>query len=421
VRLPSRSLLLLLAAISSGGRLSWARLANPVPAVRKTVRVIGRQLLVDGQPTHLKGVCWNPVRRGGVHPQDLDFRGFVATDAALMAAAGVNAIRTYEAITDPEVLDVLLEKGIYVLNTVYAWGGSPIHSGVDKVKKVQDHPAILMWVVGNEWNYNGLYAGEPFAETLAKVRNIVGLIKAQDPSRPVATVHGEMPSPDTLGKLGAVDIWGINKYSGLTFGDLFDAWAKVSTKPMFLGEYGADAYNTRTHQRDEEAQARATTALTQEINRASSAGPQGGVCIGGLIFELADEWWKDGTGNPSKHDVGGVSPGGGPYPDMTFNEEWWGLVNYDGRPREAFRSYARLPVPGQPLSASRENAEVVVSRLKACGAHEACKGELGNCCPGDDGAFRPCCTTPATTSARPSEAAPLPLTTWRPPGADGNG
>ncbi|CAK0809182.1 unnamed protein product [Prorocentrum cordatum] len=335
----------LTAAITATRRLVFVALAlladgHAAEAAGQRVRVQGQQLLVDGEPFHIKGVCWNPVPKGGTHPQDLDYRGFVAVDSELMASAGINAVRTYEAINDTEVLDVLWEKGIYVMNTVYSWGGLPEDSAVAKVRAVMHHPAILMWLVGNEWNYNGLYYGLPFEETLAKVSKVVDIIKEVDQGHPVATVHGELPSADTLKALSSVDIWGVNKYSGLTFGDLFDTWSRVSELPMFLGEYGADAYDARAGQPNEAAQAEATSALSAELLSASSAANRG-PCIGGAVFELADEWWKDGTGSPGEHDVGGVSPGGGPWPDMTFNEEWWGLVRYDGTPRQAFRAYAR--------------------------------------------------------------------------------
>jgi len=376
----------------------------------RTTKIVGRRLLVDGQPLHIKGVNWNPVPKGGVHPKDLDFRGFVEVDSELMARAGINAIRTYETIMDKDVLDTLWRKRIYVLNSVYINAEVPCSSVVEKVRALRDHPAILMWVVGNEWNYNGLYAGLPFPRALAKVAEAVKLIKENDPTHPVATVHGEMPAPATVSALSAVDAWGINKYSGLTFGNLFEAWAGLSDKPMFLGEYGADAYNAKIGSVDEASQAKATSVLTHQIVDASSVS--GGVCIGGLIFELADEWWKDGQGNPSKHDVGGVVPGGGPFPDMTFNEEWWGLVEYDGTPREAWKVYARIASPGgtgpPPVPASVQPAW----RMKACGAHTACAGKLGNCCPNDSGQNAGCCFQ---TTLPPSTQPPKPSTTWVPP------
>ncbi|CAK0866620.1 unnamed protein product, partial [Prorocentrum cordatum] len=209
------------------------------------------------------------------------------------------------------VVPVVVLVVVLVIVLVAGWG---------QVRAVMHHPAILMWLVGNEWNYNGLYYGLPFEETLAKVSKVVDIIKEVDQGHPVATVHGELPSADTLKALSSVDIWGVNKYSGLTFGDLFDTWSRVSELPMFLGEYGADAYDARAGQPNEAAQAEATSALSAELLSASSAANRG-PCIGGAVFELADEWWKDGTGSPGEHDVGGVSPGGGPWPDMTFNEE----------------------------------------------------------------------------------------------------
>ena len=61
----------------------------PLPPVTVTpaasghvIELSGRQLLVDGQPLQLRGVCWNPVPVGAVHPEGLDFAGFAALDFA---------------------------------------------------------------------------------------------------------------------------------------------------------------------------------------------------------------------------------------------------------------------------------------------------------------------------------------------------
>jgi len=135
---------------------------------------------------------------------------------------------------------------------------------------------------------------------------------------------------------------------GKKFGDLFDVYAGMSQKPMFLGEYGADAFNAKIQQEDQQAQADATRELTEEIVARSSLGSNG-VCLGGFIFEFNDEWHKDGSGSPSVQDKGGVAPGGGPYPDSTFNEEWWGLVKIDRSPRLAFQAYADIDNPHDSL------------------------------------------------------------------------
>merc|ERR1712151_339374 len=270
--------------------------------------------------------------------------GLVERDAALMASAGINAVRTYEPITDVNVLDALWRKNIWVCNTVYIWGGADTASAGHAVDAVKEHPAILMWVVGNEWNYNGLYNGDSFDGALTKVNEAVSIIKQRDPSRPVSTVYGEMPSREIIKRLSNVDVWGLNVYRGISFGDLFSTWKDLSDKPMHLGEYGADAYNAWISAEDQDAQALATEKLTEEIIAHSSVDGEG-VCLGGFIFELADEWHKDQAGSPSEHDVGGVAPGGGPYPDSTFSEEWWGLLDIDRQPRKAFATYAEIVVP----------------------------------------------------------------------------
>merc|ERR1712232_169928 len=142
-----------------------------------------------------------------------------------------------------------------------------------------------------------------------------------------------------------IDLWGINSYRGISHGNLFSDFARRSGKPMFMGEYGADAFNAKVNHEDQNAQAIATKALTQEIVSRSSA--VGGDVLGWFLFGFNDEWWKDSHGSRSRHDVGGIAPGGGPYPDMTFNEEWWGIVDIDRKPRAAYWEYRAVENPGE--------------------------------------------------------------------------
>jgi hypothetical protein len=306
------------------------------------VRIEGRRLVVDCAPYHVRGVCWNPVPRGANHPAGLDYDGLAPTDVPLMRAAGINTVRTYEALADTAVLDRLYAAGIRVLSTVYGYGGDAASVVTARVNAVKSHPAILGWVLGNEWNYNGLYTDLSHADSLARINEAAALVKAADTTHPVITVYGELPTDATLDAMPDIDIWGINAYRGIGFGDLFSVWEARSDKPMFLSEYGADAYNANLPGYDPESQAEATAALTEAL-LANSSAMSDGVTLGGTLFEWADEWWK--AGNPNTQEAGGVAPGGGPHPDQTFNEEYWGVVDIDRMPRPAYDELRRLYAP----------------------------------------------------------------------------
>lgn len=333
------------------------------------VKVVGKQLLVNNQPFHAKGVCWNPVKFNGTHPKDQDFPGFVEQDGDLMQAAGMNAVRVYDPISDLEVLDKLYARGIYIVMNVFVmWKqfdeGETLEQAVAKrVNAVKDHPAILFWEIGNEWNYNCLYKdgvdcggskGVPdgeYEQALNLMKRAAAEIKRNDLTHPVATNYGELPDADTLAKLNNVDMWGLNSYRGKDFGTFFRDWEARSGLPMYIGEYGADAWDVNTYTFQPKgacnltAQADATRELTLQINRESSI--YGGAVLGQFIFELADEWWKDPNGKNDVHDIGDGAPGQGPWPDAAFNEEWWGIVDIWRVPRQAYHVYADIPNPFQ--------------------------------------------------------------------------
>ena len=250
-----------------------------------------------------------------------------------MKEAGINIVRTYSTITSAEVLNIFVDNGIRVMNPI-----NPVNSRDDNqriVLSLKDHSGIFMWALGNEWNYNKCYAGISEEDCANKIRQTSSAIKAVDSNHPVTTIYGELPKKRLIDSMPDIDVWGLNIYSGDTFGDRFNKWSEKSSKPMYIGEYGADAWNANIDQEDEDSQSVATTRLINEIKSESTRN--GGPCTGGIIFEWADEWWK--AGNPWKHDKGGVAPGGGPYPDFTFNEEYWGLVTIDRIPRKAYYAY----------------------------------------------------------------------------------
>lgn len=320
--------------------------ASPAAATGSPrVTVSGRQILVDSKPLHIKGVCWSPVHQGDDNKPD--YHNYVKQDEELMKSAGINAVRTYDAdiLFDREALDALQAAGIWLVPTVYGYGESDPASVIEKVNAAKDHPVVLMWAIGNEWNYNGIYVDMAHHEALARLNIVAAHIKKTDPSRPVATVYGGLPSVETVNAMPDIDVWGMNVYSGISFGSVLETWAAVSGKPLYLGEYGADAYNALRQSEDDDSQAMATEVLSAEILGHSAVF--GGVCSGGFLFEFSDEWWKDQQGTASVHDVGGVAPGGGPFPDLTFNEEWWGIVDVDRNPRPAYYAYAEVANPSQ--------------------------------------------------------------------------
>ena len=62
---------------------------------------------------------------------------------------------------DVTVIDAVLhvawqvaDRGIWVVNSVYNWGGASADSAANPVNAVKDHPAILMWSTFDPWSTN---------------------------------------------------------------------------------------------------------------------------------------------------------------------------------------------------------------------------------------------------------------------------
>ena len=160
----------------------------------------------------IQGVCYHPVAIGD------STRSFsnLTEDLALMNELGVNTIRVYEPIASKEVLDEINEAGVRVIMGFgYNQGGTfDIRSGtfIDYVRKFKDHPAILVWELGNEYNFHPEWFGGDIQIWYDALSAAVDAIHAEDPNHPVATAHGEVPEVELLAALPNIDLWGLNVY-----------------------------------------------------------------------------------------------------------------------------------------------------------------------------------------------------------------
>ena len=304
------------------------------PSSSEIVEVSGKQLLVDGEPYFMKGICYHPVPKGETT------RNFnsIDQDLALMNEAGINTIRVYAPIDDIELLDKIDAAGLklivsfgYNQNGVY-----DILSGtfLDYIKKYKNHNSILIWELGNEYNYHPEWFDGDIQNWYNALSAATDLIHEHDPSHPVATAHGDMPDKQAFVSNPNIDIWGLNVYRWDQPQSIFEEWKAVSDKPVYFSEAGADSYMKIAKAGFEQGENQHAQAVANaKIIDAVLA--QSDVASGILIFSFTDGLWK--AGNPDQQDVGGWAPNssGVPY-DGAPNEEYWGIVDINRTKKETF-------------------------------------------------------------------------------------
>jgi len=297
--------------------------------------IYGRKLIVNNSQYIIKGICYHPVPKGSKN-----FRNFnnLSQDLALMNEAGINTIRGYEPIDDLDVLDKINAAGIKVIiGFGYDQGGiNDILSGtfIDYVKKYMNHNAILMWELGNEYNYHPEWFNGDIKNWYEVMNNAAALIKDVDTNHHVTTAHGDLPDELALEIATKVDAWGMNVYRWDNPETIYKEWQEVSDKPMYLSEAGDDScmkiakdgYEQGENQQD---QAHPNTNRLDDVFANTEIGS------GVALFSFLDGWWK--AGNPDQKDTGGMAPNstGVPY-DGAPKEEYWGIVDIDRNKKKTF-------------------------------------------------------------------------------------
>ncbi|MFS4415211.1 glycoside hydrolase family 2 TIM barrel-domain containing protein [Maribacter sp. 2307ULW6-5] len=298
------------------------------------ITVSGRQILLNGAPYTIKGICYHPVPRGS------STRSFdhLDKDLDLMVEAGINTIRVYEPITDSDVLDAIAAKGLKVIiGFGYDQGGRfDVRSGtyVDYVKAYKDHPSILMWELGNEYNYHPKWFGDDIRNWYTAMNRAAAVLKQEDANHPVTTAHGELPDSLALAMNPNIDVWGMNVYRWDDPSAIFREWQQKSNAPMYLSEAGADSFmaiekNGYAQGLNQKAQADANAKILQSVFNHRD------ICSGVAVFQFTDGWWK--SGNNGQQDQGGWAPNssGVPY-DGAPNEEHWGIVDLERNKKATF-------------------------------------------------------------------------------------
>jgi len=218
------------APLLAGLLLMWSTaMADAVPVeLQKTDS--GWQLLRGGEPYFILGA-------GG--------------DGSLeqLAAAGANSIRTWGGdvgtlLDDAHALGMTVTVGIWLGHERHGFDyndeeqiSAQLEDAREMVLKYKDHPALLLWGIGNEME--GFEDGDN-PVIWAAVNDVAAMVKELDPNHPTMTVtafvHGERI--DFLhNQSPAIDIHGVNAYGGAQVVPelLRDGGA---SKPFVLTEFG---------------------------------------------------------------------------------------------------------------------------------------------------------------------------------------
>ncbi|WDS37910.1 glycoside hydrolase family 2 TIM barrel-domain containing protein [Pseudoxanthomonas sp.] len=205
------------------------------PAVVRVVHADGRyQLQVDGKPFYVKG------------------GGMSGNDQQALVARGGNSFRTWHSGENHKDVIAMLDQarrnglmvamGIEVARERHGFDYNDAQAVAEQLQRIRrevldykDHPAVLMWVVGNELN---LEATNPAVWTA--VGQLADMIHRIDPNHPVMTTLAGFDKPliDAIkARAPSLDLIGVQLY-----GDISALPEKLRTSgwtgPYIVTEWG---------------------------------------------------------------------------------------------------------------------------------------------------------------------------------------
>ncbi len=333
----------------------------------------GVKLVVDGRDFIINGMNWDffPIGTNFSYSlwnqSDEFIRAALDHEMSFLRNMGVNVIRQYTGI-QPEWIEYIYRNygiftmlnhsfGRYGLTLGSEWVANTEYSDprvrellLEEVSSLVENykgtPGLLMYLLGNENNYGLFWEGAetediPLEDRKSTTRALAmyklfneaaNVMKEIDTSVPVAMCNGDLLFLDIIAEeCNDIDIFGVNMYRGVSFGDAFERVKNEYGKPIMFTEFGADAFNARNNEEDQYSQAYYLIGNWKEIYENAAGLGKAENSIGGFTFQFSDGWWKFGqTKNLDIHDNNASWANGGYLSDFfegenNMNEEWFGI------------------------------------------------------------------------------------------------
>lgn len=201
----------------------------------REIEVRGSELLVNGSPVKLRGVCHHEMHplMGRVMTEELQRR-----DVELYRSANCNFIRTSHYPPCEELLDICDELGMFVeVEAPVCWVGHHanenwktlnyqdtiyypyiLQANMETIHFYRNHPSVLLWSMANESYWNKEFA------------QIQEYVKKADPTRPHTfhdQAYGGFNNQGSTAPIANIHYPGSNGYKV----------AAKSERPMIYGEY----------------------------------------------------------------------------------------------------------------------------------------------------------------------------------------
>ncbi|MFA5817020.1 MAG: T9SS type A sorting domain-containing protein [Bacteroidales bacterium] len=300
-------------------------LVFPLLGLAQNVEVKNNSFYIDGQKFFVKGIGYEVGATPGKVPWARTFDAeHLRFDMQRILAGGFNTIRTWAPFIAQE-LDLLQQYDVKIIMGIWIdpHGNFSDKAFVDEAKKIvadvlsysKNYDNIIAYLIMNEPQPETI-ANAGYDETVALWTELINIIHAQHPNRPVSianTSNGTYINSDVF-DFSAYNVYiynpvTVNYLHG--YRDFIHYLSQLNnfSSPLIITEYGLSVsphgpgnwgYGGNSLTEQQEGVLHMYKALVD------------GGAAGSCVFNYSDGWWK--AGNEFVHDDNA--------------EEWFGLVNY---------------------------------------------------------------------------------------------